>query len=115
MLNLSGLAKQARERRETLSSRLVFFASPSLGLRLPAPSPSRSTAGGSLFGAEGDDTGELTSALATSHLSGGVAGVNDLSVFVMTSDFAEGFCCGAVSGGVKLCTRGCRVVHCQGA
>ena len=24
----------------------------------------------------------------------------------MTSDFAQGFCCGAVSGGVKLCTRG---------
>jgi hypothetical protein len=72
MLNLSGLAKQARERTETLSSRLVSFASPSPGLRLPAPSPSRSTADGSLFGAEGDDTGELTSALATSRLSGGL-------------------------------------------
>jgi hypothetical protein len=71
MLNLSGLAKQARERTEILSSRLVSFASPSPGLRLPVPSPSRSTAGSSLFGAEGDVTGELTSALATSRLSGG--------------------------------------------
>jgi hypothetical protein len=106
MLNLSGLAQKARERTENLSSRLVSFASPSPGLRLPAPSPSRSAAGSLLFGAERDDTGELTSALATSRLSGGVAGVNDLGVFVMTSDFANGFCCGVVSGGVKLCTCG---------
>ncbi len=40
---------------------------------------------------------------------GGVAGVNDLSVFVMTSDFAQGFCRGANSGGVKLCTLGADV------
>jgi hypothetical protein len=64
MLNLSGLAQKARERTENLSSRLVSFTSPSPGLRVPAPSPSRSAASSLLFGAEGDDTGELTSALA---------------------------------------------------
>lgn len=110
MLGLSGLASSARECAERLSSRLgearVAFASPP-PRRFPSPSPApRGSGSGTLFESEGDGTGELSATLANSRLSGGVAGVNDLSVFVMTSDFARGFCCGAVNGGVKLCTSG---------
>jgi hypothetical protein len=37
---------------------------------------------------------------------GGVAANDLLSVFVMSPYFAQGFCLGAVSGGVKFCTQG---------
>jgi hypothetical protein len=108
MLNLLGLASSARERAEHLSSRLgearVAFASPH-PRRSASPAP-RMSAGGLFGNSEGDVAGELSTALASSRLSGGVAGVNDLSVFVMMSDFAQRFCRGAISGGVKCCTLG---------
>jgi hypothetical protein len=108
MLNLSGLVSSAHERAERLSSRLgearVAFASPH-PRRSASPAP-RMSAGGLFGNSEGDVAGELSTALASSRLSGGVAGVNDLSVFVMMSDFAQRFCRGAISGGVKCCTLG---------
>jgi len=116
LTNLSGIASNARERAERISSRLeeaarASFRSPltrsASAASSAVPSFSTPTRGpGVPSASEGSFSGEfLSEQLAASRLSGGVAG-NDLCVFVMSPDFAQGFCLGAVSGGVKFCTQG---------
>jgi hypothetical protein len=111
MSNLRDFAAQlaeARERAARSVSQLLTPPSGSVSSRSGAPflSVGRAMAGSALrqsgsslaTGDGGGSTGEFS--LRTT------GGPGDLSVFLLTPDIASKLCLGAVSGGVKFCTRG---------